>query len=872
MGDHRRYRQTVQTATGYEEQERVVDGPLYHGGRPNRGGQITRGRQTNSWGDEGGKSTHNYFTTDLETARQYAEQIPHGRVYQVEPTGPIKKDYAPADYKSPHPLRIVREVPREEWMGRTAALDLPDGASFHFTPSPVRHADHALELHAHGQQIGRLSWGHDGDISGVDTHPQYRRRGVATALYTRAHELAHQHGIAPPGGSVFQTPAGHAFREHFDALAERPDVSRIPTSVHRFRVTQDDLREHLIHDHGMQASADLIRGASDEKVRAHHDRLSKVDPCGWGSGEAKTASRGVRREHGWTYEKHGPGALFPSAVRAIGPNGEEDSYYGTGLTQVRHPRHLPGPMYHGTRREIPDGAQIEPGHPGNFVRRMKHVYMTSDLEEARHYAGPSGHVFEVRPTGFYGHRADAKGTSWASEDPLDIVDRVPHGPTTKTAASDAERLSFSDPEEEFTGGSKWPNEGYIRAQHPEHGEVGYVHYLRGSRVNSPLMIKMLRVHPDHRRKGYGSALMDQLQRAFPKAKINHGDRTDQGKAWWNSYGQGADRRGRTGTLTSGRTASVCPCGMKVIKDGNEWVHADGSVSHDGAFYGRSVADLMRVAAELPTRRLFGPTYGLDHRLFDGDQLRPDVTHYVLGTLDGFWRPLYGAGWRRWARVYLAGSEASEWTSETLEGNNDFDVLVGVHYDRARADVPAFAGLTDEDITAELNHGFREHLIPRTDPTTITIDGQPTGPWSNTWFCNPDSYSIADIKPYAAYDVTNHSWAVRPPHLPDWSIDKFPEGHALVEMGEAYEKLIAAIFDLPEPYRTQQGNALWTYLHSDRARAFGPQGEGWWDPGNVIEKWLDQKGIWADLWAIHHDADQHPEHLLAPAGWSNDPGQ
>lgn len=285
---------------------------------------------------------------------------------------------------------------------------------------------------------------------------------------------------------------------------------------------------------------------------------------------------------------------------------------------------------------------------------------------------------------------------------------------------------------------------------------------------------------------------------------------------------------------------------------------------------KAVRLLNRYMAVAPTKRLFGRTYGLDHRLFDGDQLRPDVTSYVLGTLDGFLRPLYGAGWQRWMRVYLAGSEASEWTSETLEGNNDFDILVGVHYDRARADVRVFRGASDQEITDALNRQFREHLIPRTDPVMITINGQQTGPWSNTWYCNPGSWNIVDIKPYAAYDITNHEWAVRPPHLPDWGIERFPEGHALVEMGEAYEKLIAAIFDLPEPIRTQYGNALWTFLHSDRARAFGPQGEGWWDPGNVMEKWLDQKGVWADLWAIHHRADEDPSTLLAPANWSNDP--
>jgi hypothetical protein len=278
----------------------------------------------------------------------------------------------------------------------------------------------------------------------------------------------------------------------------------------------------------------------------------------------------------------------------------------------------------------------------------------------------------------------------------------------------------------------------------------------------------------------------------------------------------------------------------------------------------------RTAAFTPHLRLFGPTFGLDHRLFDGDHLKPDVTAYILNTLDGFWRPLYGAGWTRWARVYFAGSEASEWTSPELEGNNDFDVLIGIEYDRARQDVPRFAGMSDQEITDLLNRQFREGLMPHTDPTMITVDGQSTGPWSNTFYVNKDSWDIRQIKPYSAYDVTNHEWAVKPPHLPDWNIAAFPEGHALLEMGQAYETLIKAIFALPEPYRTQQANALWTYLHSDRSRAFSAQGEGWFDPGNAMEKFLDQSGLWAQLWGYHHRAEQDPTTLLAPAGWSNDP--
>jgi hypothetical protein len=112
------YRQTVQTASGYQDQDREIEGPLYHGGRAKvgPGDHITVGRKPNNWGDEGPKSTHNYFTTDRETAASYARNLGHkGRVYEVEPTGDFKKDYGPNDFKTPHPLRVVREVPHEEW-------------------------------------------------------------------------------------------------------------------------------------------------------------------------------------------------------------------------------------------------------------------------------------------------------------------------------------------------------------------------------------------------------------------------------------------------------------------------------------------------------------------------------------------------------------------------------------------------------------------------------------------------------------------------------------------------------------------------------------------------------------------------------------
>lgn len=307
----------------------------------------------------------------------------------------------------------------------------------------------------------------------------------------------------------------------------------------------------------------------------------------------------------------------------------------------------------------------------------------------------------------------------------------------------------------------------------------------------------------------------------------------------------------------------------IAKDGH-----DAIITHDD--YGtREIVDLTHLhkqAEFIPTQRLFGPTYGLDHRLFDQNgQLKPDVRRYILETLGDWWKPTYGVSWDEWAKVYFAGSEASEWTSPTLEGNGDFDVLIGVNYDAFRANGCKChdADKTNQEITDELNANLRK-LDEKTANAMIMVDGELTGPWDNTWYVNQDSWDIRKIRPYSAFNVSEDEWAVKPPHLPDWDISQFPEGDALVEEARAVASYVEAILKLPEPYRTQQGYALWQHLHSDRGRAFTEQGEGWYDPANVIEKWLDQQGLWEKLVEIMVKVKNDPAARNAPVNWSNDP--
>lgn len=85
----------------------------YHGGRANVrvGDLIKPGHRLNSWGDEGGPRAHYvYASTDLSTAKDYADAVGRGHVYEVEPTGPLIQDRHETDFKSEHPFRVVARL------------------------------------------------------------------------------------------------------------------------------------------------------------------------------------------------------------------------------------------------------------------------------------------------------------------------------------------------------------------------------------------------------------------------------------------------------------------------------------------------------------------------------------------------------------------------------------------------------------------------------------------------------------------------------------------------------------------------------------------------------------------------------------------
>lgn len=349
---------------------------------------------------------------------------------------------------------------------------------------------------------------------------------------------------------------------------------------------------------------------------------------------------------------------------------------------------------------------------------------------------------------------------------------------------------------------------HVTAQDGQHVGEAYT----GEHPTHPGHIELApEVHPDHRRKGIGTALYNYAEELAGRPAAPADSHTDEAESFWQ------DRQRKHGRYTA------------------------------------------------PKQRLFGPTFGLDSRLFDGEQLRPTVRVDVVTRFDEFCRRHGYEGWHRWAKIVFFGSEASGWTSKTMVGNGDFDLSIGIHYQALRATVPGFAGVADEVIAA----GFTEQMHAELNDSAHAFPGVP-GVFDQTWFANLQGWDIARIRPYAAYDVVAGEWIVKPPELPDWSMKDFPEGPGMAEAVRGIIELAEGYLGMPEPYRTQNGAALWEFVHGNRSDAFGPFGEGWYDVRNVIEKALDQKGLMQRLWECHDRAQKDPSSLLAPVDWSNAP--
>lgn len=264
-----------------------------------------------------------------------------------------------------------------------------------------------------------------------------------------------------------------------------------------------------------------------------------------------------------------------------------------------------------------------------------------------------------------------------------------------------------------------------------------------------------------------------------------------------------------------------------------WAHDDGSHGHED---NTTIGDhpvYTHAHTWLPEGRYWGPNSAQnDQRIFDGDHLRPEVREDILGRVGRVLGHLY-QGWESWAKVYFAGSEAAKWQPF----NGDFDVLIGIDWTEFRDQNPGHEELDDAEIAQQMTDALWSKANV-SDYFFDLADGRKVGPFDRTFFVSPRAWDIRDLKPYAAYDVTDDTWAVHPLEVPkDWSATHLPESYW--DYAETLLHEIEAIGKLPEEERQRMAANLWEELHTHRSDAFQGNGKGLFDLSNVVEKYLDQ---------------------------------
>lgn len=269
-------------------------------------------------------------------------------------------------------------------------------------------------------------------------------------------------------------------------------------------------------------------------------------------------------------------------------------------------------------------------------------------------------------------------------------------------------------------------------------------------------------------------------------------------------------------------------------------------------------------AQNPTSYFSAPSETLDPELFDGRALKPWVRKGILQLLFDFLGQTYQNA-ETWAHAWLAGSGVSyQWSAARKPG--DLDCLVGVDYIQFRKSNPRFVGLSDTEISEQINEDFRAGLQPR------------TADWNGyelTFYVNPVATDIRAINPYAAYSLKYDSWTVPPDpaaHAPrnvawDHEADRDASAANL-----AYTRFESAHMDLQDARgeaqrrnaetrlhtAAAQGIALFDDIHLGRRAAFKPGGDGYADWANYRWQAAKRNGTIDALKALREYVATAPE--------------
>ncbi len=255
-----------------------------------------------------------------------------------------------------------------------------------------------------------------------------------------------------------------------------------------------------------------------------------------------------------------------------------------------------------------------------------------------------------------------------------------------------------------------------------------------------------------------------------------------------------------------------------------------------------------------------PAAGLDPRLFTNGKLRPNVRNSILRILINYVDQKF-AGSSGWLHAWLAGSGVSyQWSAQRDPG--DLDCLVGVDFVQFREANPSYRGLSDKEISKLFNEGFYKDLQPSVERFL--------GSFELTFYVNTKS-NILDIKPYAAYSLTEDAWTVPPaaaaPEVnPQWEInvekDRINAINIMSKYLTAKSRLGAASNEAVQAnarseVRIAQAQAIGLYdeIHELRSEAFTETGQGYTDYNNYRWQAGKRNGVVQALRHIKEVAEQ-----------------
>lgn len=235
----------------------------------------------------------------------------------------------------------------------------------------------------------------------------------------------------------------------------------------------------------------------------------------------------------------------------------------------------------------------------------------------------------------------------------------------------------------------------------------------------------------------------------------------------------------------------------------------------------------------PTSYFSLPESNLDPTLFQGRVLRSWVRTGVTSLLNDFLNQTYRHP-DLWAHAWLAGSGVSyQWSASRQPG--DLDCLVGVDFIQFRKANPEFQGLSDIEISQQINEQFKEKL----EPKTSNWNG-----YELTFYVNPEATDIRAINPYAAYDLKFDEWTVAPspisaPNVPEWEEVANQDSNKANEIVNRFTISMNEIKHAINPAQrrnaeikleaaAQQGISLYEEIHGNRKQAFGRGGKGYSD--------------------------------------------